>query len=359
MKNIFQGFNLLNWYEKKTAFVTYEVSKKFIYNIFVLIFSSICIVYVWYFGIQNLLFLNTSPIESNPAENAKLNKETDSGITLRSDIVLSNNKATNKVDNKTTSPAAVSSIDDKTAIEITVPKTVSTSAVISSAGIETKAENYNNAKKTIYRGKSTTAVAITFDDGYDRNAIKKVLEVLKKENLKATFFVIGTALNKNADLWKQAVAEGNQVCNHTNNHKALSKLTNKEIEAEITGWENNATKVLGKEYVEKMKNEFPYVRFPGGDGNNDKRVLYKAESLGYTVIGWDVDSYTGVIRPLHKTASVQAIAYKITSFIPSKCQKGSIVLMHFNNYDTRNLEATFDAVKQRGFEIKTVSELIN
>lgn len=354
MKNIFQGFNLLNWYEKKTAFVTYEISKKFIYNIFILIFSSICIVYVWYFGIQNLLLLNTSPVESNPTENTKLNKETDNGITLRNDIVLSNNKA----DNKTTSHAAVSSNNDKPAIEITSP-TVTASAVISSTGIEIKTENYNKAKKTIYRGKSTTAVAITFDDGYDRNAIKKVLEVLKKEKLRATFFVIGTALNKNADLWKQAVDEGNQVCNHTNNHKALSKLTNKEIEAEITGWENTATKVLGKEYVEKMKKEFPYVRFPGGDGNNDKRVLYKAESLGYTVIGWDVDSYTGVIRPLHKTASVQAIAYKITSFIPSKCQKGSIVLMHFNSYDTRNLEETFDAVKQRGFEIKTVSELIN
>jgi peptidoglycan-N-acetylmuramic acid deacetylase len=355
MKNIFKVFNLVNWHEKKTAFITYEISKKFIYNVFVLVFSSICIVYIWYFGVQNLLLFNTSSVYNNPAENTKLNKEAVKGITLRSDIVLSNSKA----DDKTTSSTSVSSSNVKTVNEITAPRTVTASAVISTAGIEIAPENYNKAKKTIYRGKRTTAVAITFDDGYDRNAVKKVLEVLKKEKLKATFFVIGTALNKNADLWKQAIADGNQVCNHTNSHKSLSKLTNKEIEAEISGWENTATKVLGKDYVDKMKKEFPYVRFPGGDGSNDKRILYIAQSLGYTVIGWDVDSYTGVIRPLRKTASVQAIAYKISSFIPSKCGKGSIVLMHFNSYDTGNLERTFDEVKRKGYDIQTVSELIN
>ena len=202
-------------------------------------------------------------------------------------------------------------------------------------------------------------VSITFDDGYDRTAIKKVLDVLKEEKLSATFFVIGKNLNQNTELWKRAVNEGHEVCNHTYYHQLLGKMSDEKIIKEFTDWEEAAEKILGAEYMVRMKRDFPFIRLPGGDGNNNKRILYLAQSLGYKVIGWDTDSYTGIIRQMEKNKqSKDEIAKQVSVYIPKVAKKGSIILMHFNAYDTTYLKQTIKGLQDKGYEIKSISEII-
>lgn len=98
-----------------------------------------------------------------------------------------------------------------------------------------------------------TRICLTFDDGGNGKAVKKALEVLKKHEVKSTFFVVGRYLKTHEDLWKQAVEDGHLVCNHTQNHTWLTKLNSDDAKKEILEWETGAAEILGQEYVDKMK----------------------------------------------------------------------------------------------------------
>ena len=74
---------------------------------------------------------------------------------------------------------------------------------------------------------------ITFDAGYEAGYTEKILDVLKKHNVKATFFITGHYLNTAEDLVKRMIDEGHIVGNHTVNHKCLVEVSNEEIEEEI------------------------------------------------------------------------------------------------------------------------------
>jgi len=202
-------------------------------------------------------------------------------------------------------------------------------------------------------------ICLTFDDGGNKQAVKKVLEVLKKHDVKGTFFVIGKYLKTHADLWKQAIEEGHLVCNHTQNHVWLSQLNNEDAKKEITEWELTAAEVLGQEYVERMKRYFPFIRLPGGAGNDSKRILRLVSELGYVPVGWSVESYYAVLRHHDlKNESVDSVAEEVFAHFSKKIKGGSIVLLHFNPYDTEKLDDLIDAVKEKGITMHLLSECI-
>ncbi len=315
------------------------LNKQTIYSILILLFIGITITLVW--GLNKTSILNSEKNNESStisSTNQKTNNSTEYVSQKSSSIKLPTPSA---IQASATSPSA---------------NTVTTQTP---AAIDADSEKYSKASKAIFAGPQKMHVSITFDDGYDRTAIKKVLDVLKEENLKATFFVIGKNLNNNTDLWKRAVKEGHEICNHTYYHQLLGKMSNDKIIKEITDWEEAAEKVLGKEYLARMKQDFPFIRLPGGDGNNNKRILYLAQSQGYKVIGWDTDSYTGVIRQMVKDKQPKdVIGKQVSVYIPKAAKKGSIILMHFNSYDTPYLKQTIKGLKDKGYEIKSVSEII-
>ena len=213
-------------------------------------------------------------------------------------------------------------------------------------------------KKTINKGPNVPQVALTFDDGYNQKTVEKVLDVLKQKNVKSTFFIIGKVLDDYPEVWKRAIDEGHQICNHTNNHEILTKSSDDRVQAEILGWEASAKKVLGEDYVTRMKKEFPYLRLPGGGGAKSERILAIAQKNGYTVIGWNLETYSSIINPNKKTNSVQQISDKIEKHVVNKCSNGSIILLHFNQYDIGNIEDIVQGIINRGFSMKTVSEIL-
>ncbi|MHB8066159.1 MAG: polysaccharide deacetylase family protein, partial [Ruminiclostridium sp.] len=103
----------------------------------------------------------------------------------------------------------------------------------------TTKKNNSIIKKTIYMGANTSQVSLTFDDGYNKKTVEKVLDSLKSNNIKTTFFIIGKVLEDYPEVWKRAIAEGHQICNHTNYHEVLTNMPDNLVEDEILGWETS------------------------------------------------------------------------------------------------------------------------
>jgi len=222
-------------------------------------------------------------------------------------------------------------------------------------------EQVDKIRRPVYRGDpDQKGVALTFDDGFSAQAIQTTLEVLKANNIKGTFFVIGSQLQAYPDLWRQAVADGHEVCNHTYSHTYLSSLSGEAIKNELARWEGAAREVLGEDYVARMKKNFPYVRFPGGAGHNDEAVLIVMVEAGYWPIAWSVETYAAVLKKYKNlnTDPVAPIAQEVTAHIVNSARKGSIILLHFNAWDTLYLEATIRGIMDKGLQPTTVSGVL-
>ena len=122
--------------------------------------------------------------------------------------------------------------------------------------------------KTIY---------LTFDAGYENGNVKKILDILKEENVPGAFFLLDNIILKNTDLVLRMADEGHLVCNHTKNHKNLSTASSDEISRNLCA--------LEKIYEEKTGREMSkYFRFP--EGSYSIEALKCVNSLGYKTIFW-------------------------------------------------------------------------
>lgn len=136
-------------------------------------------------------------------------------------------------------------------------------------------------RKTDKNNKRKNEVVLTFDDGPDPDVTPKILDILKKENIKAVFFVLGesVASEKNIEIIKRINAEGHIIGNHTYSHKNLVRLTDEEIKTEIL-----KTEELIKSFLSSPK----LLRPPFGAINI--RVNRILSELGYLPVMWNVDT---------------------------------------------------------------------
>ncbi|MFJ2598873.1 polysaccharide deacetylase family protein [Streptomyces erythrochromogenes] len=124
-------------------------------------------------------------------------------------------------------------------------------------------------------------VAITIDDGPDPRWTPQVLEVLRKNHVKATFCMIGTKAQKYPELVRSVAADGHRLCNHsvdhdvTMDHKPVAYQKQQILEA--------------KAMIEKAAPGVPvgYYRAPGGAFTPDSRAI--AAESGMRPLGWSVD----------------------------------------------------------------------
>lgn len=201
------------------------------------------------------------------------------------------------------------------------------------------------APAQVKRLPDSNMACLTFDDGYSKTSIIKILDCLKENNVRCTFFVIGTCLKRYPALWRRAVTEGHEIAYHTMKHKSLNRRTNKQIVKDINQWNKAARSVLGANYV------IPKIaRAPGGSANKRVRRLFHA--LGYKIIYWSSDTYTGVYRRNHNNAGAN-----IAKYIIRKTKAGSISLQHFNKYDAASVSRYIAALKQK-FTLGTVSQAL-
>lgn len=134
--------------------------------------------------------------------------------------------------------------------------------------------------KTIARGDATRKeIALTFDDGPHPDFTPKLLELLKREKIPATFFVIGKMAEKSPELIKQMLAEGHTVGNHTFSHVTLTKIPEELVEVEYKANNDLIKQITGQQMA--------FCRPPGGDYDAD--VVKAAERQGLTTVLWSDD----------------------------------------------------------------------
>lgn len=350
-------FDLISWYDRYSRLSTPDGEKQFARIVYYLFVCIIAIVFIWYNGIQQLNIQS----ENNKiliSQNEQLPSSSSNSVSIQSPSEGQSSVTSEVYKDKTPEPVNTS-VEAKPS-KVTEPDKPAVESKKEDKQLNLKEEDkkdYGKVNPSIYKGSKRAQISLTFDDGYDKNIVTKVLDVLKSKDLKCTFFVIGEAIKRNPEVWKRAVKEGHQICNHTQNHKNLTKLSDDLIQREITGWESTVKQFLGEDYLFKMKNEFAFIRFPGGNGGKDNRVLSIAQKNGYSVIAWNVETYSSIIRPMKDTHTVSDISKRIESHVVSKCGKGSIVLLHFNQYDAGNLDGMIDGIIKKGFEIKPLSEI--
>jgi peptidoglycan/xylan/chitin deacetylase (PgdA/CDA1 family) len=183
-------------------------------------------------------------------------------------------------------------------------------------------------------------VALTFDDGYGPVATLQILSILELYKVNATFFPIGRAIELYPDVWRQVVAAGFPIGDHTYDHKDLSGMCVATQVRELTRQQEVVREVLG---IEPM----PLMRPPYG--SRDWLTPYAAQAAGdVRVVLWDVDTRDWSGIPAWRVYKRGMIG-----------GNGSIVLMHtFSDATVNALTRIIASYAHRGFEFVTVGQLI-
>jgi peptidoglycan-N-acetylglucosamine deacetylase len=184
-------------------------------------------------------------------------------------------------------------------------------------------------------------IALTFDDGPWPNSTAKVLDILKKNKIKGTFFVVGQNVKTYPDLTKRVVAEGHIIANHTWHHWYH------HMNAQAAAYEvANTGDIIYQTTGVKTR----LFRPPGGIMSNG--VAAYAKSNKYAIIMWSADSMD-YARP--------GIPRLINNIF-REAKPGGIVLMHDGGGDRSHtvtaLPEIISKFRKQGYEFVTVPELL-
>jgi len=196
----------------------------------------------------------------------------------------------------------------------------------------------------IYNGEDPKQIALTFDDSPSFKYTEKVLDILKRENVKATFFVIGYKAELYPEIVKKISDEGHEIGNHTYLHSRITSLSYKDIMAELDMTSSVIYKITGKKVV--------YFRPPFGwftkserqmiEQNGYKFVLWSANADDFYHAGWGMRSPESIVKRVF-----------------SSLRGGDIILAHDDSEQTvKALPEIIDNLKQRGYSFVTLTELI-
>ncbi|HHY93945.1 MAG TPA: polysaccharide deacetylase family protein [Firmicutes bacterium] len=184
-------------------------------------------------------------------------------------------------------------------------------------------------------------VALTFDISWGQDIPPRVLDALKKEGVKATFFLSGPWASSYPDMVKRIAADGHEIASHGYEHVNLSGYSKEFIADNIRRTHDILVQLTGQQPR--------CFRPPNGDFND--LVVTTAAELGYATIIWSLDSLDW------KRLSSDEIVKRITTRI----KQGDIVLMHASDSAPGTPDAIpgiVQGIRQKGLEMVRLSELL-
>jgi cellulose synthase/poly-beta-1,6-N-acetylglucosamine synthase-like glycosyltransferase/peptidoglycan/xylan/chitin deacetylase (PgdA/CDA1 family)/spore germination protein YaaH len=203
-------------------------------------------------------------------------------------------------------------------------------------------------------------VAISFDDGPDPEWTPKILDILKKENVKGTFFMIGEEAQDNVGLMRRVYREGHEIGNHTFTHPDISEISQRQVDLQL-----NLTKSLFEAELGVQPVYFrpPYSIDQEPDTNDQAAPIAHIQDLGYTIVGDKIDTNDWDEHPRKSPQEIVATVFDQINLAQTKTwMRGSIILMHDGGGDRSAtiaaLPVLIDALRSHGYEIVPVSELI-
>lgn len=187
-------------------------------------------------------------------------------------------------------------------------------------------------------------IALSFDDGPNPKYTPEVLDLLKQYNAKATFFVLGSRVEKYPKLARREFEEGHELANHTYSHCNMVRVTSAKLQEEMTKANDAIYSVTGKKPA--------LFRPPTGYYN--ETIVNTARDAGFIVIMWSWHQDT---RDWSNPGT-----QKIINQVLNNARHGDIVLFHDHGGRRRQtieaLKEILPELQQRGYKFVTISELL-
>ncbi|KIL39734.1 polysaccharide deacetylase [Gordoniibacillus kamchatkensis] len=185
-------------------------------------------------------------------------------------------------------------------------------------------------------------LALTFDISWGEKRTEPIIKVLEDKKVKnATFFLSSPWAKAHPEVVGRIVKDGYEIGSHGHKFTNYSELEEADIRKQILTAHQLLSEATGKSPT--------LIRLPNGDF--DKRVLTIADSLGYTVIQWDTDSYDW------KDIGADSIVKRVVT----RAHPGDIILLHASDSSVQTAAALpqiIDQLRAKGYEFVSVSELL-
>lgn len=205
----------------------------------------------------------------------------------------------------------------------------------------------------IYRvgDRTSNKVALTFDDGPSGEFTPAILDILKEYEVPATFFMVGSHVEKYPEIAQRIVEEGHTIGNHTQNHRNLPTLSTVELQKEVM----EATAVIAE-----VTGVYPsFVRPPRG--MYDDRFRRLAKLLGQEIVLWSIST---------RDWRFGVTASYIERLVETKVRGGDIILFHDSGALVRSeggdrratvmaLPRVIEIIQAKGLEIVPLAELLH
>lgn len=187
---------------------------------------------------------------------------------------------------------------------------------------------------------------LTFDDGPTTSATSKILDILKNEKVKATFFVVGKHVKENPELVKRAYEEGHYIANHGYSHNNNLLYKNMEsFKQEILSTDIEISKAIG------IENYCSHIfRFPNGYMSNmyvhqKENALNILKELGYVYVDWN---------SLNKDSEKKYSNYQLLNNLKQSIKnKGTLIILMHDTTDVNKsyeiLKDSIDYLKSKGY----------
>jgi peptidoglycan-N-acetylglucosamine deacetylase len=203
-------------------------------------------------------------------------------------------------------------------------------------------QNINSGPMAIAKVKTEEKVcALTFDISWGDKYSPSILDTLKKNDVKATFFIMGPWAVKYPDIARRSAMDGHEVGSHGYKHENYGEKTDDWVRNDIQKAHAQIRDVTGKEAV--------LLRPP--NGHYSKKSVQATEELGYKTIIWDADSLDW------KNPGTDVIIKRVLT----KTKSGSIILLHASDTPVQTAEALptiIEGLRNQGYTFVTVGELL-
>ena len=195
-------------------------------------------------------------------------------------------------------------------------------------------------KLPIYRVKrDDKVVSISFDAAWGNEYTRSLLDTLKENNVKATFFLVGMWVDKYPDSVREIFNEGHDIGNHSDTHPHLPAENREVVRDQIENCNKKVEEITGKSPI--------LFRPPYGDYDN--KLIEELEKLNMYAIQWDIDTLDWKDKKCDEMCEI----------ISKKLSPGSIILMHNGaRYTAESLDTIIKTITDAGYKIVPISEII-
>jgi len=204
-------------------------------------------------------------------------------------------------------------------------------------GIPEDKTEHSSEEQQIYQCQDKNTWALTFDDGPSEYT-PKLLDILRDNDIKATFFVVGSRLQQYPHLLKRMVREGHQVASHSWSHPHLPELGEIELDAEISKTQDAIKEAIG--------HKPHFIRPPYGETNQktlDAFDKYKVSPVIWSVDTRDWESPDGILKAVEE-----------------QVQNGGMIVLQHDLY-LKSIEAEpqiIEKIKRHGRKLVTVAQCL-